>query len=97
MIGNKTAHLIACLAGILAVVPAHARPDTRTMTCTQAQTFVKQNKAIVMSTGPNTYERIVVGQGYCGPSQVTKLMIAPTVDQKKCRVGNYCEEAPFDR
>jgi hypothetical protein len=89
-----------CAALALALVslagPALARPDTRTMTCAQAKTYVQQNKAIVMSTGQNTYTRIVSGQGSCQPSQTTRRLLAPTVDNPKCQVGFECRERQFD-
>lgn len=69
---------------------AHARPDTRTMTCEQARNFVRQKGAVVMSTGQFTYDRIVSNQGFCGWDEITWLKVAPTKDDPKCRVGYYC-------
>jgi len=70
---------------------AFARPDTR-VTCVQAKAYIQQNKAIVMSTSQYTYTRIVSNQGSCSPSQTTKRLYAPTVDNPKCQVGNECRE-----
>jgi hypothetical protein len=90
--------VIAASAMLLAgPFEAHARPDTRSMTCPQAKAFVKQNQAIVMTTGPNTYERIVIGQGLCSSTQITRQLVAPTVGERKCKVGYTCEEAPNTR
>jgi hypothetical protein len=98
MMFRRQMTVLAAIAMALAgAMEAQARPDTRTMTCPQAKAFVKQNKAIVMSTGPSTYERIVIGQGLCSSTQIAKLIVAPTVDERKCRVGYTCEEAPNDR
>ena len=69
---------------------ALARPDTRKMTCQGAQQFVRQNGAVVMTTGQYTYERIVTNQGYCDYDEMTWLKIAPTIDNPRCRVGYYC-------
>jgi hypothetical protein len=69
---------------------AHARPDTRAMTCEQAKNFVRQKGAVVMSTGQYTYERIVSNQSYCDWDEITWLKIVPTKDDPKCRVGSYC-------
>jgi hypothetical protein len=87
---------IVTLALIAMANPAFARPDTRTMTCAQAKTYVQQNKAIVMSTGQYTYTRIVSGQGFCSSSQTTRRLYAPTVDNPKCQVGFECRERVFD-
>jgi hypothetical protein len=89
--------LAASAMALAGPMEAQARPDTRTMTCPQAKAFVKQNQAIVMTTGPNTYERIVIGQGLCASTQITRLLVAPTVGERKCKVGYTCEEAPNTR
>jgi hypothetical protein len=83
------------LAAALVAMPvlasdALARPDTRKMTCEGAKNFVRQNGAVVMTTGQYTYERIVTNQGYCDYDEMTWLKIAPTLDNPKCRVGYYC-------
>jgi hypothetical protein len=81
---------------------AQARPDTRKMTCQQAQDFVRKSGAVVMSTGQYTYERIVTNQSFCDYDEITWLMVAPTKDAAKCRVGYYCrtridDDGPFLR
>ncbi len=92
-----TASALLSISLILAsTLPGAARPDTRTMTCQQARAVVQQYKAIVMSTGQYTYERIVIGQGYCSSTQISKPLYAPTVDVPSCKVGNICQENPFD-
>jgi hypothetical protein len=93
---SKTKSAALALALVSAAGPALARPDTRTMTCAQAQTYVQQNRAIVMTTGQNTYTRIVSGQGSCSQSQTTRRLSAPTVDNPKCQVGYECRERQFD-
>ena len=83
--------------------PAHAapaRPDTRAMTCTQAQRFVQERGAVVMTTGRHTYERIVTGVGFCQSDEETWIKVAPTRDDPSCRVGYYCRTRiiePFPR
>ncbi len=44
----------ALTALALTCATAQARPDTRSMSCAQAQAFIQQNGAVVMSTGPYT-------------------------------------------
>ncbi len=96
---NRGAAVAAATAFVLglAAAPAAARPDTRTMTCQYAQAFVQQHRAVVMSTGPHTYERFVAQSvGYCGPQESTRLLTAPTLDSPNCRVGYICETNKFD-
>jgi hypothetical protein len=81
---------------------ASARPDTRTMTCQQAQEFVRRSGAVVMTTGPRTFERIVANRSFCDFDETTWLMVAPTRDVPNCRVGSYCrtrinDDGPFFR
>ena len=72
-----------------------ARPDTRQYHCAEVQAAVKQARAILMTTGPHTYDRIVSGQGQCGPTQRAFRRYAPTLDNPKCFVGYYCIEDPM--
>ncbi len=84
--------LAIAMTSCVAVAPAHARPDTRTMTCQQAVAIIKQYKSIVLSTGRFTYDRYVAQQGFCGPTQQTTLAVAPTIDNPRCRIGYRCTE-----
>ncbi len=93
--GRGSMAILLAAAGALAIPMAPvealaARPDTRAMTCEQAQNFVRQKGAVVMTTGQYTYERIVSNQGYCDVDEITWLKVAPTKDNPKCRVGYYC-------
>ena len=63
----KTAIIVPALvlAGLMVTAGAQARPDTRSMSCQQLQNFVKDNGAVVMNTGPRTYNRFVHHRGFC--------------------------------
>jgi hypothetical protein len=83
-------------------VPADARPDTRTMTCAQANQLVRQRGAVVMSTGQHTFRRFVASRAYCDPWEVRKTFYAPTRDARQCPISGVCEEPvwrlrPFGR
>lgn len=88
-----------CLGfGVVAVVSlpitaAEARPNTRSMTCSQAQSLVKQQGKVVMDTGPGTFEMFFADARYCSPP-VMRLqpVFAPTKDRKSCAVGFRCYE-----
>ncbi len=93
MLGNRTVMALAGFAiAVFVAGQALARPDTRTMTCAQAQTMVQQFNSIVLTTGQNTFSRFVRGQGFCEPGQVTQRATAPTMDTKKCAVGFTCRD-----
>lgn len=92
---------VGAIAGLLVLAlaagEAIARPDTRTMTCAQAQTMVRQYNAIVLTTGQHTFNRFVSGQGFCESGQVTARGTAPTMDNKRCPVGNLCRDRTVSR
>ncbi|GIL02299.1 MAG: hypothetical protein BroJett030_21980 [Alphaproteobacteria bacterium] len=74
--------------------PAQAgRPDTRAMTCADAQLLVRRAGAVVMTTGRYTYDRIVAGVGWCDFDEETRLVTAPTIDNPRCRIGYVCRPA----
>jgi len=79
------------LYGLQAVHAQSGRPDTRQMTCAQAQSLVKQRGRIVLSTGPVTYETFVSDARYCDRhAKMVRVKFAPTRDDPKCPVGNRC-------
>ncbi|SDT95926.1 hypothetical protein SAMN05428979_0726 [Stappia sp. ES.058] len=83
------------LAGAVLLVlcgsAALARPDTRTMTCAQAQNLVQRSGAIVLSTGQYTYSRFVADRRYCSHYEILRPSYAPTRDTAQCPVAYYCE------
>lgn len=91
---NMRIPVVASLAAVAAIAAAPAgalaRPDTRAMTCQQAQNFVRASGAVVMTTGQFTYERIVTNRGYCDRDETTRIKVAPTRDDMQCRVGYRC-------
>nr|WP_319385741.1 hypothetical protein [uncultured Roseibium sp.] len=79
------------LMASVSVTHAQARPDTRQLTCAQAQALVKQRGSVVMTTGPTTFDKFVATSNYCSPdAKMLRPKFAPTKDNKKCAVGNQC-------
>ncbi|MCK7614141.1 hypothetical protein [Roseibium sediminicola] len=79
---------------VLTASLAHAqagRPDTRRLTCNEAQQLVQKSGSIVMTTGPSTFEKFVANASYCLPqSNQVRANFAPTKDNPECAVGNRC-------
>lgn len=67
-----------------------ARPDTRALTCAEASALVARAGALVMTTGPFTYERIVRDGGFCTIETTTRPDYEATRDQRQCFVGYRC-------
>lgn len=83
---------------LLALLPnaalAQGRPDTRAMTCAAAAALVAREGAVVMTTGPAAYERIVRDVGFCTIETSTRPDYEPTRDAAQCFVGYRCV-APY--
>ena len=86
-----TGALALILGDVAAAVAQAGRPDTRQLTCAQAQSLVKQRGSVVMTTGPTTFDRFIANVSYCLPeSNMMRPKYAPTRDNPKCPVGNKC-------
>ena len=53
--------IVFCAAAMIVAATsfANARPDTRQMTCAQTQALIDSQRAVVLTTGANTYDRYV--------------------------------------
>ena len=70
-------------------VAAQSRPDTTRMSCASARALVLRHGAIVLSTGPSTFDLYVstMSNKYSAPAFV------PTMDNRQCFIG-YMSGAP---
>ncbi|MBB6412239.1 hypothetical protein [Mesorhizobium sangaii] len=74
---------------------AEARPDTRTMGCQELQQLIQSRRAVVLTTGPNTYDRYVRQFGIeCDWPEVPTSAYVPTRDGS-CPVYR-CDQAIGD-
>lgn len=71
---------------------AQGRPNSTAMTCAQAAGLVSARGAVVMSTGPMTYDRYVSNRGFCTQTETTVPDWVPTRDSNACFVGYRCRE-----
>ncbi|MBG6145798.1 MAG: hypothetical protein RIE06_05300 [Roseibium album] len=62
------------------------RPDSRAMTCSQVQSMIERNGAVVLSTGQYTFDRYVYTRNSCQHGEVTRNKWVPTKDVRQCRV-----------
>ena len=72
--------LTPALCGAATVVAAQGRPSTLAMSCAQARALIQWQGAIVLSTGPYTYDRFVRDQGFCPLAEVAEQTWEPTAD-----------------
>ena len=60
---------------------AEARPDSRSMSCDEIRAMIQSRRAVVLTTGPNTYDRYVRQFGNeCDWPQVPMSAYVPTRD-----------------
>jgi len=86
----RAAVILFCLT-----TPALAqRPDTRAMTCQQAAGLVANRGAVVLSTGPDIYDRYVASERLCWSGYYGRPAFAPTRDRPNCMIGYYCASTP---
>lgn len=86
---------IVAVAMAAAVTAAHARPDTRAMTCEQTQRLIERNGAVVLTTGQHTYDRYVGGRGFCERPYAPMQTTVRTRDTANCPVYNCQRYEPI--
>lgn len=87
-------------AALASGAQAQGRPSTLAMSCAQAQGLVAQSGAVVLTTGPYTFDRFVRNRSFCTPDENLEPTWAPTRDVAQCLVGYRCErtrDRVFDR
>lgn len=89
----RTALVALVALGTIGSAAAEGRPDTRTLTCQQAQSMVQANGAVVMTTGPHTFRRFVRSYAYCTRDESLRREPAPT-RTGACIVGYRCVLSP---
>lgn len=78
----------------ISAAAAQARPSTLDMTCRQAEALVASRGAIVLSTGPYTYDRYVVDGRFCMLGEFLRAQWVPTRDTPQCPIGYVCTSNP---
>jgi hypothetical protein len=66
------------------------------MSCRAAKDLVAANGAVVLSTGPHTYERFVSGMNYCDRSETSEPAYAAAADTPRCFVAYRCKDRSAD-
>lgn len=69
---------------------AQSNPLTLRMSCNGARGLVANQGAIVLNTGPFTYDRYVDGYGRCVLGEVPDPAWVPTADNPQCSIGYRC-------
>jgi hypothetical protein len=85
-----SAVVVLALVSACADAGAQSHPLTLRMPCAQAQGLVASQKAIVLNTGPLTYDRYVGSYGSCAIGETLDPAWVPTADTAQCPIGYRC-------
>jgi hypothetical protein len=85
---SAAAFLILASTGVDAWAQSH--PLTLRMSCAQAQGLVASQRAVILNTGPLTYDRYVGSYGYCVGGETLDPAWVPTADTAQCPIGYRC-------
>ncbi len=77
----------------LSTAVAEARPDSLRQSCARTQAMVQQHGAIILGSGRNVYERVVVNIAFCGAGERLDPYWVPTRDTNRCFAGYRCVPA----
>lgn len=90
--------LALALGAGLAATPAAAQPRTATasLPCAALRALVERSGAVVLGTGPHTYERFVSDQRFCERSDFMAPAYAPAADMPQCFVAYRCRPRMSD-
>jgi hypothetical protein len=67
------------------------------MSCQHARALVASQGAIVLRTGPITYDRFVVSPAFCMRAETTKPDWVPTADTPQCFIGYVCRPSEIEQ
>jgi len=75
---------------------AQSGATTLNMTCAQAARLVAAKGAVVLRTGPNTYDRYVRDASFCAVQESVRPAWVRTADTAQCYVGGVCRMREID-
>lgn len=84
------------MALVSSVAYAQQRPMTPDLNCAAARQLVSRAGAIVLSTGPYTYDRYVRDRSFCQLGEILEPTWVPTRDAAQCAIGYRCRSGALD-
>ena len=86
--------IVTRLMLLIVALPASAQTqlDGRSMRCAQLAATVQSRGAVVISTGPSTYDRYVNSGQFCVRPEIPVPTWISTVDAPQCFVGYVCRD-----
>ena len=84
------------LASLSTAAVAQSGPTTLAMTCAQARGIVASQGAVVLHTGPTTYDRYVRDGSFCAFQETARPAWVRTADTAQCPVGGVCRSVEIE-
>jgi hypothetical protein len=92
----KPIFVFLAMASLSTGAMAQSGPTTLNMTCAQARGIVASQGAVVLRTGPNTYDRYVRGSSFCARGETVHPVWVRTADAAQCPIGGVCRSVEID-
>jgi hypothetical protein len=94
--GMKPVLLVLALATVSTAAMAQSSRTTLNLTCAQARGLVAAQGAVVLHTGPTTYDRYVRDGSFCAVQEMVRPAWIRTGDVAQCPVGGVCRSVEID-
>ena len=86
----KVKLLSLSLVILASAAQAQSRPNSLIMSCDAVGRLLRQQGAVILSTGTFTYDRYVSSGSFCGPAERTDPAWVPAADTQQCFAGYRC-------
>lgn len=84
------------IAGFVTGAMAQTEATTLNMTCASARRIVAVQGAVVLRTGPMTYDRYVRDSSFCAIQETVRPVWVTTADSAQCPIGGVCHSIEID-
>lgn len=84
------------IAGFATGAMAQSGATTLSMTCAAARRIVASQGAVVLHTGPMTYDRYVRDGSFCELGETARPAWVMTADVGQCPIGGVCRSIQID-
>lgn len=92
----KSIFVLLVIVSLPAGAMAQSGPTTLSMTCAHARGIVTSQGAVVLHTGPTTYDRYVRDSSFCALQETGRPAWVRTADVALCPIGQVCRSIEMD-
>ena len=88
--------VLIAVVGLVTGAMAQTGATTLNMTCAAARGIVASQGAVVLRTGPMTYDRYVRDASFCALQETVRPAWVRMADAAQCPVGGVCRSVEID-